>query len=187
MGLEVQRPGGTMKSRLLKKFKPTLGMPDLRERYLRPGGMADGGVADAVATANSKPNSVTPVTPGENPNTQQNTGSNPTAGGPTADSAAASSPVYPTPPSSGGAQNDINSGPLALQPMNLTQAPRVAKGGAIKMKTGGRVKAHVNVKVPTLNLKKPSSGIKPIKGMKSGGAVRGCGIAIKGKTKGRMV
>ena len=166
-----------MKSRLLKKFKPTLGMPDLRERYLRPGGMADGGVADAVATANSTPN----------PNTQQNNGMNPSAGGPTADSAAASSPVYPTPPSSGSAQNDINSGPLALQPMNLTQAPRVAKGGAIKMKKGGRVKASVNVKVPTLNLKKFSSGIKPIKGMKSGGAARGCGIATKGKTKGRMV
>jgi hypothetical protein len=39
--------------------------------------------------------------------------------------------------------------------MNLTQAPRVAKGGAIKMKSGGKV--------------------------------RGCGLAIKGKTKGRMV
>lgn len=170
------------KSRLLKKFKPTLGMPDLRERYLRPGGMADGGVADAMATANSSPNVQV-----QNPNTQQNTGVNPGAGGPTADSAASSNPVYPTPPSDGTKQPDINSGPLALTPMNLTQAPRVARGGAIKMKAGGRVKASVNMKVPALNLKKPSSGIKPIKGMKSGGSVRGCGIATKGKTKGRMV
>lgn len=166
-----------MKSRLLKKFKPTLGMPDLRERYLRPGGMADGGVADAMATANSTPN----------PNVQQNQGVNPSAGGPTADSAASSNPVYPTPPSDGSKQPDINAGPLALQPMNLTQAPRVAKGGAIKMKAGGRVKANVKMKVPALNLKKPSGGIKPIKGLKSGGSVRGCGIAVKGKTKGRMV
>jgi hypothetical protein len=171
-----------MKSRLLKKFKPTLGMPDLRERYLRPGGMADGGVADAMSTANSMPN----------PNVQANQGMNPNAGGPTADSAtsdsaSSSKSVYPTPPSSGGSQPDINSGPLALQPMNLTQAPRVAKGGPIKKRMGGRIKAHVNVKVPKLHLDKFSSGIKPIKGMKSGGVVRGCGIASKGKTKGRMV
>ena len=129
----------------LNKFKPKFKVPNYEQRIKRVNYLADGGVADAVATANSMPN----------PNTQQNNGMNPSAGGPTADSAAASSPVYPTPPSSGGAQNSINSGPLALQPMNLTQAPRVAKGGAIKMKSGGKV--------------------------------RGCGLAIKGTTKGRMV
>ena len=129
----------------LNKFKPKFKVPNYEQRIKRVNYLADGGVADAVATANSMPN----------PNTQQNNGMNPSAGGPTADSAAASNPVYPTPPSSGGAQNNINSGPLALQPMNLTQAPRVAKGGAIKMKSGGKV--------------------------------RGCGLAIKGKTKGRMV
>ena len=138
----------------LNKFKPKFKVPNYEQRIKRVNYLADGGVADAMATANSKPNSVTPVTPGDNPNTQQNTGVNPGTGGPTADSAASSSPIYPTPPSSGG-QPNITNGPLALQPMNLTQAPRVAKGGAIKMK--------------------------------SGGSVRGCGIAVKGKTKGRMV
>lgn len=127
------------------KFKPKFKLPDYEQRVKRVNYLADGGVADAMATANSAPN----------PNVQQNQGVNPSAGGPTADSASSSSPVYPTPPSDGTKQPDVNNGPLALQPMNLTQAPRVAKGGPIKMKAGGKV--------------------------------RGCGIAVKGKTKGRMV
>ena len=134
----------------LNKFKPKFKVPNYEQRIKRVNYLADGGVADAMATANSSPNVQV-----QNPNTQQNTGVNPGAGGPTADSAASSNPVYPTPPSDGTKQPDINSGPLSLQPMNLTQAPRVAKGGAIKMKAGGKV--------------------------------RGCGLAVKGKTKGRMV
>lgn len=129
----------------LNKFKPKFKLPNYEQRVKRINYLADGGVADAMATANSAPN----------PNTQQNSGVNPSAGGPTADSAPASNPIYPTPPSDGAKQPDINGGPLALTPMNLTQAPRVAKGGAIKMKSGGKV--------------------------------RGCGLAVKGKTKGRMV
>ena len=129
----------------LNKFKPKFKVPNYEQRVKRINYLDDGGVADAMATANSTPN----------PNTQQNAGVNPSAGGPTADSAPASSPVYPTPPSDGMKGASINGGPLALAPMNLTQAPRVAKGGAIKMKSGGKV--------------------------------RGCGLATKGKTKGRMV
>jgi hypothetical protein len=143
MGREVLTPGGTMKS--LNKFKPKFKVPNYEQRIKRVNYLADGGVADAMATANSTPN----------PNVRQNMGVNPVAGGPTADSAAVSNPVYPTPPSDGTKQPNANEGPLALSPMNLTQAPRVAKGGAIKMKSGGKV--------------------------------RGCGLAIKGKTKGRMV
>ena len=129
----------------LNKFKPKFKVPNYEQRIKRVNYLADGGVADAMATANST----------LNPNVRQNIGVNPGAGGPTADSAALSSPVYPTPPSDGTRQPNVNDGPLSLQPMNLTQAPRVAKGGAIKMKSGGKV--------------------------------RGCGIATKGKTKGRMV
>ena len=129
----------------LNKFKPKFKVPNYEQRIKRVNYLADGGVADAMATANSM----------TNPNTQQNNVMNPSAVGPTADSAASSRPMYPTPPSDGTKQPKANDGPLFFQPMNLTQPPRIAKGGAIKMKSGGKV--------------------------------RGCGLAVKGKTKGRMV
>jgi len=129
----------------LNKFKPKFQVPNYEQRIKRVNYLADGGVADAMATANSMPN----------PNTQQNAGLNPGAGDPTVNSAASSRPVYPTPPTDGTKQPKANDGPLFFQPMNLTQPPRIAKGGVIKMKSGGKV--------------------------------RGCGLAVKGKTKGRMI
>jgi hypothetical protein len=48
------------------------------------------------------------------------------------------------------------------------------KGGLVKMAKGGQVKGL-----------KPKTMFKPK--MAGGGAVRGCGIASRGKTRGRMV
>lgn len=143
MGREVGYPGGKVNKNKLKKFAPSSGVPNFKQRAKRLMYMADGGVADALQNSPAQNTAVSAA---------QNAGLNPAAQPNTMDAQAQPSAVYPTPvgqPSQTPPQN------LALTPMNLTQPSRVAKGGAIKMAKGG--------------------------------SVRGCGLATKGRGRGRMV